>query len=85
MEFMESTLLKLALQIPDLIVLFLIVKMFLGAMKDRDMLLKELHEEHVASRTESRMVISRCVEVMGETVEAIHNVSDSVKQCSMRK
>lgn len=81
---MESTLAKLIIQVPDLVALIVIVLLFLKAQERRDVALKELHEEHIESRKESRAIITRCVEVMGETVEAMHTFADSVKQCSMK-
>jgi heme exporter protein D len=82
---MESTLTKLAVQVPDLVALIAIVILFLRSMRERDSLLRELHTEHIDSRKESRMIITRCVEVMGETVETMHNVAESIKQCTMRR
>lgn len=44
---------------------------------------QDMHEEHIAARNESRLIITKCTEILGEVVISMHNMSESVNKCQM--
>lgn len=78
----ETLLYKIATQIPDLVAIVIVIMIFLRAQERQMNTIRELHEEHIESRKESRIVLTRCTEVLGEAVEAMHAFSIVAQNCS---
>ena len=87
---MEEVIKEIAKSAPSLAVLVLLVRFFfqhvkerdqavLQRDKERDVFIKNLHEEHLAARGESREAIRDNTVSNREIVNAVHTLTDIVK------
>ena len=70
----------------------LVVVLFLKHLKDRDVFLRDLHQEHERSREASRIVIAENTRVLGEHHELsrevstiLKEVSENIKYCQLKR
>lgn len=79
-----SLLAELVKQAPSLVVLFMLVDRFLKRDKERDMLLQQMHGEHILARGESRQAIRENTASNQEVTKALMIVSESVRAGSQQ-
>lgn len=79
---------KLTGTAPELLLMFLFVYMFLKAMKDRDDLfvaaVKEISEQHVKARDESRKVIEENSHQTIRSTEALATMTEVLRELKER-
>ena len=70
----EQFITKLAEQVPNLAVLCFLAWLFLRAMEKRDLFIKNLHDEHLDAREQSRTAIRQNTSATRELTGAIQKM-----------
>jgi len=81
---MDELLKTAVAQAPGLCVLALVVYWFLGHMKGRDELLKELHHEHMLARNDSRDALRETARAVKDNTEALLEMKNVIRTCKVK-
>lgn len=77
---METLVSEVIKQVPSLGVLCFIVYVFLRHMEKRDAVIKEIHEEHLNERRETRTSVDNNTKAMAVNTVAIHELAKALKE-----
>lgn len=80
MGIMDDLLKTAVTQAPGLAVLCYLVVTFLKRDRDRDQFIRELHNEHLAARGESRDAINENTQSNREVTAAVHSLQSSLNR-----
>jgi len=69
---------KIAVQVPNLIVLALIVRLFLNHLNSINGLIREINQDNLRAREQSRVVIQENTSAVAKNTEVLHAINEVV-------